>query len=280
LLALAILAIAVVSCSNGTPLGASPIEVIASRVLQTTRKTTTRLVILRTEKGTVVTTPEHPFAKVGSGWSRATDLEAGDRIHIRASAEGTKLLKKSIRDVPPTTVYNLTVDRTHAYFVGSQELLVHNVRCFNWPRRNSERPARGRSPEGSPRRDGPLALGLSPRERRLSQFAGQVGAKTYWDIFPIGPALPPHMIATRLTHLLESAQSLHFDLTGMIGRGRTLEQALESGAQGLREGNWTNWELYQVLRNPNFLRKATFYLDGTVYTIPPELIASVQGRSE
>ena len=274
-------AIALVSCSHEAPLGASPIAATASRVLQTTRKTTTRLVALQTKKSTVVTTRDHPFARVDSGWAPAADLAVGDRIHILGSAEGTTLLGKNFHGVPPTAVYNLTVDRTHSYFVGSQGLLVHNVGCFRWLKRKSDEPQSRFSPDGSPRRDGPLALGLSPRGNGLSHFAKQVGATTYWEIFPSRvPVLPPHMIATRLNSLLESAESLHFNLTGMIGGGRTLEQALESGAQGLREGNWTNWELYQVLGNPNLLRKTRFYLDGAPYTIPPELIARVQSERE
>jgi hypothetical protein len=128
--ALLALAIGVLSCSERAPLGASPIEATQSRVLQTTRRTTTRLVTVRTEKSTLVTTPDHPFAKVDSGWTPAADLAVGDRIHIRGSAAGAKVLELSLREVPPTAVYNLTVDRTHTYFVGSQDLLVHNVGCF------------------------------------------------------------------------------------------------------------------------------------------------------
>jgi hypothetical protein len=49
---------------------------------------------------------------------------------MRGSAEGTKVLELNVREVPPTPVYNLTVERTHTYFVGSEDLLVHNINCF------------------------------------------------------------------------------------------------------------------------------------------------------
>lgn len=134
------LAIAVLSCSDRSPAVTAPIEASPSRVLQTTRRATTQLVTLRTETSTLVTTPDHPFAKVDSGWTPAARLRVGDTIHVRGSGRGTKVLELSVREVPPTPVYNLTVDRTHTYFVGSQDLLVHNVSCFNWGRRSRARP--------------------------------------------------------------------------------------------------------------------------------------------
>jgi hypothetical protein len=138
--ALLVLTLAAVSCSEGLVPRASPIEATASRVLQTPRRFTTRLVTLRTESSTLVTTPDHPFAKVGAGWTPAANLAVGDRVHIRGSAEGTTVLELSVRKVPPTPVYNLTVDRTQTYFVGSEELLVHNINCFGRTGRQRDQP--------------------------------------------------------------------------------------------------------------------------------------------
>jgi hypothetical protein len=98
-------------------------------VLGTTRRSTTRLVEIRTKHGVVVTTPEHPFAKIDSGWTPAGELAEGDLVVDRASPRGTPILAVATRTVPPTTVYNLTVDKTHSYLVGRQGLLVHNVDC-------------------------------------------------------------------------------------------------------------------------------------------------------
>jgi hypothetical protein len=75
-----------------------------------------------------VTTPEHPFAKVGAGWTRAAALTRGDRIQTAAGGDAT-VLAVEIRAVQPTVVHNLTVSKTHAYFVGSRALLVHNTDC-------------------------------------------------------------------------------------------------------------------------------------------------------
>jgi hypothetical protein len=140
------LALALVSCSDRLVPRASPIEATASRVLQTTHRFTTRLVTVRTELSTLVTTPEHPFAKVDSGWTPAANLAPGDRVHIRGSAEGTKVLELNTREMPPTAVYNLTVERTHAYFVGFQNVLVHNIDCFGRTRRKPESQPSGRGP--------------------------------------------------------------------------------------------------------------------------------------
>lgn len=100
----------------------------SQRVLDITRRFTTRLVTITTSDGTVVTTPEHPFAKRGSGWTPAIQLAAGDLLERRDS-EGATILSVQVRDVPPAPVYNLTVAKTHSYFVSSQDLLVHNTNC-------------------------------------------------------------------------------------------------------------------------------------------------------
>jgi hypothetical protein len=159
--AILVLAFALVSCSDWLGPRASPIEATASRVLQTTSRVATRLVTVRTELGTLVTTPDHLFAKVDAGWTPAADLAVGDRVHVRGSAEGTVVLELNVREAPPTLVYNLTVERTHTYFVGSQDLLVHNVNCLGWTRRKPGRS--GRSPEAQARKRADLFLDVLPR---------------------------------------------------------------------------------------------------------------------
>jgi hypothetical protein len=102
-------------------------------VLGTTEHVTTRLVTLRTRESTLVTTPDHPFAKIGTGWTHAGELRVGDRIETLPAPTGTPVLAIEVQQVPATLVYNLTVARTHAYFVGSDALLVHNVDCKRMP---------------------------------------------------------------------------------------------------------------------------------------------------
>ena len=116
------------ACSSNRPATASE-SVKPFKVLETTKRVATRLVILRSETGTIVTTPEHPFARRGGGWTPAAKLSAGDRIESQSSTGGVMILGTEIREVAPTPVYNLTVASTHAYFVGLPGLLVHNVDC-------------------------------------------------------------------------------------------------------------------------------------------------------
>ena len=113
------------SCGQSTNLQE---EVVASRVQGVSRLVAHRLVTVRTSSATLVTTPEHPFAKVGAGWTRAVDLRRGDRVKTAGGGNATVASVQS-REVLPTAVHNLTVSKTHAYFVGSQALLVHNADC-------------------------------------------------------------------------------------------------------------------------------------------------------
>jgi hypothetical protein len=109
-----------------TPKGA--VSTTAARVTHTIRRVTTQLVTLRTSEATVVTTPEHPFAKVGAGWTRAAELAVGDRIVTR-DLQDAAIVEVEVREAPPTPVYNLSVANTHAYFVSDRDLLVHNMDC-------------------------------------------------------------------------------------------------------------------------------------------------------
>jgi len=97
-------------------------------VLGTTHRTTTTLVDVRTERENLVTTPEHPFARNGN-WTRAGDLHEGDEIETANGS--TRVVAVRVRSSPPTDVYNLTIEKTHAYFAGRDALLVHNVDCRN-----------------------------------------------------------------------------------------------------------------------------------------------------
>lgn len=102
-----------------------------ARVLQTTRKVTNELVSIKTAEGTVVTTPDHLFARFESGWTPAGKLTVGDKIVSEASPQGSPILEIASKDVASTNVYNLTISKTHTYLVGSAGLLVHNVGCWN-----------------------------------------------------------------------------------------------------------------------------------------------------
>ena len=75
----------------------------------------------------IETTPEHPFYVLG-GWIDAEDLEVGMPL---STFEGTTLVHSStvtsVERIEETqTMYNLTVDTAHTFFVGEGEWLVHN----------------------------------------------------------------------------------------------------------------------------------------------------------
>lgn len=125
-------ALAMLSCSQEQ---LSQTRLDRFHVLATTRRSTTTLIELHTDSERLLTTPDHPFAR-RTGWSRAGDLRVGDVIE---TARGrTQLLARRLLRVPPTEVYNLTIDKTHAYFAGRGALLVHNVDCAE-PSSPSER---------------------------------------------------------------------------------------------------------------------------------------------
>ena len=95
-------------------------------VYQVTRSLTTSLVSVRTSRETLVTTPDYPIATVGKGWTPAGRLAIGDVI-VDRSLRGDPVLAVHVQFVAPTEVYNLTLSKSHSYWVGKQGLLVHNV---------------------------------------------------------------------------------------------------------------------------------------------------------
>jgi len=72
----------------------------------------------------IVTTPEHPFYVQGK-WVTAGDLRVGDLI---TSANGTVgQVYRAQTFYESQTMYNLTIDTAHTYFVGAGYWLVHNA---------------------------------------------------------------------------------------------------------------------------------------------------------
>ena len=101
---------------------------------------------------TLTCTPEHPLFVSGQGWVEAGSLGIGSLIVSRA---GPALTVQSVtwqretagnvtagnaggstEDAKPYTVYNLTVEDDHTYFVGSLGggTWVHNACAFDWNR--------------------------------------------------------------------------------------------------------------------------------------------------
>jgi hypothetical protein len=62
-------------CSPPEP-AATTLRPAMSRILQTTLRLTTEIVTLRTTETPVVTMPDHPFARLGAGWTAASGASA------------------------------------------------------------------------------------------------------------------------------------------------------------------------------------------------------------
>jgi hypothetical protein len=67
-------------------------------------------------------TPEHPFW-IGHAWRAAARLDVGDALGV----DGATHVVSAHSELAPADVFNIEVDGTHTYFVGSGEVLVHNA---------------------------------------------------------------------------------------------------------------------------------------------------------
>jgi hypothetical protein len=67
-------------------------------------------------------TPIHRFWKVGQGWVMARDLRPGDQVR----ALGEVAVVKTVQSDRVEPVFNLTVMKSHSFFVGENGLLVHD----------------------------------------------------------------------------------------------------------------------------------------------------------
>ena len=76
----------------------------------------------------ITTTAAHPFYVDGKGFTPAGRLAVGNAIVTRA---GPPVKVMAIEQEALATVYNLTVDGDHTYFVGDVDggVWVHNVSC-------------------------------------------------------------------------------------------------------------------------------------------------------
>ncbi|MFN3406034.1 MAG: polymorphic toxin-type HINT domain-containing protein [Cytophagaceae bacterium] len=72
----------------------------------------------------IFATAEHPFYVQGKEWVKVKDLQIGDNL---ITTNGAILSLTGIKRLDGVnTVYNMTVDGNHNYFVGKAKILVHN----------------------------------------------------------------------------------------------------------------------------------------------------------
>jgi hypothetical protein len=82
---------------------------------------------------TIRTTDEHPFYVTGLGWVRAGELVAGQRLNEADNSNDAVILSSEREEHPSgVTVYNLTVEGDHTYFVddgqgATTSVWVHNA---------------------------------------------------------------------------------------------------------------------------------------------------------
>ncbi|AIQ17120.1 hypothetical protein H70357_10950 [Paenibacillus sp. FSL H7-0357] len=75
----------------------------------------------------IESTCNHPFYVEGKGWTFVKDLKVGDLL---VQSDGNTLKIDSIELLHKhVTVYNMTVDEFHTYFVSDLGIWVHNTNC-------------------------------------------------------------------------------------------------------------------------------------------------------
>lgn len=102
-------------------------DVTYKRVLETYINDAYELIHLNIDGEELVTTPAHPFYVKNVGFVVAGDLEEGA---ILVDSEGNELhllIKKWEHLQSPIPVYNFAIEDYHTYFVGQNEVFVHNV---------------------------------------------------------------------------------------------------------------------------------------------------------
>ena len=102
-------------------------ETSPKTVLETYIREVTTLVHLTVNGEEIVTTVDHPFYVKNQGFIKAGELIVGDEL---LDVNGNILLVENF-DVEltdePTTVYNFQVEDFHTYFVGQNNIWVHNA---------------------------------------------------------------------------------------------------------------------------------------------------------
>jgi Pretoxin HINT domain len=79
---------------------------------------------LALDSGSIETTPNHPFFTADRGWVLAGDLLVGEQIRTESGQDATVV--SFTLDATPASMWDLTVDGAHSFFVGSGAVLVHN----------------------------------------------------------------------------------------------------------------------------------------------------------
>ena len=97
-------------------------ELAYKPVLGTTIRPPAELLAVSTSQGELRLTRGHAMWIDGKGWRMAKESQPGDRLHCLS---GATVIEK-IAEQPAEAVYNLHIADFHTYFVGSEQILVHD----------------------------------------------------------------------------------------------------------------------------------------------------------
>lgn len=92
-------------------------------VVAATQRKPAKTVILKVNEEELHATSSHLLWVSGKGWTKAGEIEVGDLLH--SAAEPAVVMGTTPSDVLPT--HNLVVADHHTYFVGSSQILSHDV---------------------------------------------------------------------------------------------------------------------------------------------------------
>lgn len=100
-------------------------EAILAKVTDISVSETDELVHLTINGELIRTTAGHPFYTTSGEWKAAGDLTVGDRV-VTMTGEATLEVTEVEKLSRTVTVYNLTVEGEHNYYVAENGVLVHN----------------------------------------------------------------------------------------------------------------------------------------------------------
>ncbi|MFJ9905254.1 RICIN domain-containing protein [Streptomyces sp. NPDC101152] len=188
------------------------------QVTDTFKHDTQRLVdITVADGGRLTSTAGHRFFVVGRGWTLVSDLHVGDRLRTPDGSVHpvTALLDRS--GLTRRTVYDLTVDDLHTFFVlaGATPVLVHNCK---------------------------VALGWQ-NNGKLDEWAGLPENKftTFSNVSPRDFARIAEMA------IADPSVTLHINMTGLAEEG-TFMDAAQRGLTAGEAGHATDYEMSMIAR--------------------------------
>jgi RHS repeat-associated protein len=165
---------------------------------------------LGTDSGAIDTTPNHPFFTTDRGWVDAGSLRVGEKV--RTESGGSATVTGFTIDSTPTTMWDLTVDGAHSFFVGSGAVLVHNCPPVSGPNFTPEglRPvgtSPWRPPEFIPSSESPFAQEVLSQGAEIEKAtspanihpeAGGLSGASKWLAIPVGGAIGAYVLCHAL----------------------------------------------------------------------------------